>query len=690
MATKDVNIAITASDKTGSAFAAVQRNLGSLKSSATSVTSAIGKISGVFAAIGATAFVKNILDSADSLAKLSQKTGYTVESLSAMTDAASLAGVSQEQLATGINKFNRSIVEASIGTTAQKNAFDALGISVRDSNGNLKSSESLLGEVADAFANSADGAGKGAAAVALFGKAGAELIPLLNTGSAGLKQYGNTFSTEFALKAEKFNDSIELLVKSFKRLTVEALPPLINGLQSLIDQFNDGIKAFGSFSGALRIGMEVNPFKNYQENIAIITEQIKELEKQNQSAFTSKWAIEESNKRIEYLKKVIVYLKERAQAEALGDDSSKGHDESLKRRQGLIKGIGTDTKKEIEMPNERILSLIEAQKLELLKVTDNVAGVAKMTFLQALGYDKLNEKEKQQLSNYVEMALVLDKIEKSKGLDALIKQIGEKEVDRVKKLKEEYQNSLDPISQMAEKLNKLDLALKMGEISWEEYGSMLFDVIEKTDEFNKTVKEQGFGAAAERGLTAYYNSIKDISDLMEDSVVRAFNGMEDAFVNFVKTGKLEFKDLANSVINDIIRIQVRQSITEPLSKVVTGGAVSGFIGNLFSSQSASVDPIGSGLWSYAGGGYTGSGSRSGGVDGMGGFPAILHPNETVVDHSAGQGAGVTVNQTINLSAGVSQTVRAEVMGMMPRIMEATKSAVADAKRRGGSFGRAMA
>jgi len=42
---------------------------------------------------------------------------------------------------------------------------------------------------------------------------------------------------------------------------------------------------------------------------------------------------------------------------------------------------------------------------------------------------------------------------------------------------------------------------------------------------------------------------------------------------------------------------------------------------------------------FAGGGYTGNGARSGGVDGQGGFPAILHPQETVVDHySAARGA----------------------------------------------------
>ena len=43
--------------------------------------------------------------------------------------------------------------------------------------------------------------------------------------------------------------------------------------------------------------------------------------------------------------------------------------------------------------------------------------------------------------------------------------------------------------------------------------------------------------------------------------------------------------------------------------------------------------------SFDGGGFTGYGARSGGVDGMGGIPAIVHPNETIVDHSKGQSLG---------------------------------------------------
>jgi hypothetical protein len=94
--------------------------------------------------------------------------------------------------------------------------------------------------------------------------------------------------------------------------------------------------------------------------------------------------------------------------------------------------------------------------------------------------------------------------------------------------------------------------------------------------------------------------------------------------------------------------------------------------------------------SYDGGGFTGGGSRSGGLDGKGGFPAILHPNETVIDHTKGQGTGgVVVNQTINVTTGVQQTVRAEIQNLMPQIAEEAKMAVANAAQRGGNFARMM-
>jgi uncharacterized phage protein gp47/JayE len=53
------------------------------------------------------------------------------------------------------------------------------------------------------------------------------------------------------------------------------------------------------------------------------------------------------------------------------------------------------------------------------------------------------------------------------------------------------------------------------------------------------------------------------------------------------------------------------------------------------------------------------------------------------------GSGVVVNQTINISTGVQQTVRAEIQSLLPQISNAAKAAVIDAKRRGGSFANAF-
>jgi hypothetical protein len=68
------------------------------------------------------------------------------------------------------------------------------------------------------------------------------------------------------------------------------------------------------------------------------------------------------------------------------------------------------------------------------------------------------------------------------------------------------------------------------------------------------------------------------------------------------------------------------------------------------------------------------------------------PNHDVNKMSPGQAGGSggdTVNVTLNLSTGVQQTVRAEVMGMMPVITKQVKGAVAEARQRGGSFSSQM-
>jgi len=234
----------------------------------------------------------------------------------------------------------------------------------------------------------------------------------------------------------------------------------------------------------------------------------------------------------------------------------------------------------------------------------------------------------------------------------------------------------------------------------EDAGSALADTITASysaiDEALRTPLRVDIEGNAEDTLSRIRSATRTATDEMQARIKSATDmidsSMEGAFMSVIdgtKSVKDAFRSMAAEIIKELYRIFVVKRIT---------GFISGAIGNLFGLGITQVSgPTGASATmpvprpSFAGGGYTGMGSRSGGVDGRGGFNAILHPNETVIDHNRGGGMGtVIVNQTINVSTGVQQTVRTEIKQLMPQIAESAKQAVVDAKRRGGSYGRAFA
>jgi len=84
--------------------------------------------------------------------------------------------------------------------------------------------------------------------------------------------------------------------------------------------------------------------------------------------------------------------------------------------------------------------------------------------------------------------------------------------------------------------------------------------------------------------------------------------------------------------------------------------------------------------SFDGGGFTGRGSRSGGMDGKGGFPAILHPNETVVDHTKGQTGGITIVNNID-AKGADANVDMKIRAAMQQTSQQTVATIQDLMRR---------
>ncbi len=82
------------------------------------------------------------------------------------------------------------------------------------------------------------------------------------------------------------------------------------------------------------------------------------------------------------------------------------------------------------------------------------------------------------------------------------------------------------------------------------------------------------------GLHKYASEAGNLAQTMSGAVTQAFSSMEDAFVQFAMTGKLEFKDMANSIIADLMRITVRSMILGPIASAIGSG-----IGSLFTGMS---------------------------------------------------------------------------------------------------------
>jgi hypothetical protein len=239
-------------------------------------------VMGAFAgAVGAMALLtRESINTADELSKAAQSTGIAVEELSRLRYAADLSGISFDSLQTAVGRLSRNMFEASQGIGSAGRAFDTLGVSVRNGDGTLRSATDVMGDVAARFAAMEDGAAKTALSIQIFGRAGADMIPLLNGGRDGLREltaeadkFGIVIDAETGRKAEAFNDNLTRLRGAFSavaaRIAAELLPHLVDFTDWLIANRADidaGIAKFGQFiNGAVRLGQHVAAAANWME-----------------------------------------------------------------------------------------------------------------------------------------------------------------------------------------------------------------------------------------------------------------------------------------------------------------------------------------------------------------------------------------------------------------------------------------
>lgn len=189
------------------------------------------------------AIVKEAIDAADNLGDMSQATGVAVVDLNGLAFAAGQAGGSLESMVGAAGKLNLNIASAASGTGDAAKTFKTLGISVTDASGSLKKADVVMAEVADQFAKYQDGPEKAALAVALFGKSGTDMIPILNEGGDALREnseYAKKYSgmtSDLQQKSDEFNTMMGKLTvqqNSFGNAMATAVLPVINAVASEI------------------------------------------------------------------------------------------------------------------------------------------------------------------------------------------------------------------------------------------------------------------------------------------------------------------------------------------------------------------------------------------------------------------------------------------------------------------------
>ena len=242
----------------------LQRFAGIAKAGALAIGTAMVAAGGAMAMA-----MKGVIDRADQMYEASQALGVTVEDLSRLQYAAELSGVSAENLEKSIRKLSVGLYDASQSATGPAaTAFRAIGISATDAAGNIRPAIDVIGDLAARFETLPDGAEKTALAIKVFGRSGADMIPMLNEGEAGLKamyeeaeQLGIVLDTETAAAAERFNDNLTRLGKVqdgiVTKVTAGMLPAFDSLAASLVTVANDsnGLRLAGRGLGIVMNGL---------------------------------------------------------------------------------------------------------------------------------------------------------------------------------------------------------------------------------------------------------------------------------------------------------------------------------------------------------------------------------------------------------------------------------------------------
>lgn len=202
-------------------------------------------------ATGAVAmFIKKAFDVASALVDQSDKLGISTKNLQEYQYAAAMSGVENETLTASLTKFSRGIAQAYNGTGSLLKVLDAYGISVKNADLSMRSIDDVFADYADLIMRLKDPQEKIRVSMAGFGKAGADMIPMLSAGKQGLKDYareaeslGLILDEDLLRNAEATGDKMDTLGKVISTTLTAAVIELSPMISEVLDQMLGWVKA---------------------------------------------------------------------------------------------------------------------------------------------------------------------------------------------------------------------------------------------------------------------------------------------------------------------------------------------------------------------------------------------------------------------------------------------------------------
>lgn len=469
-----------------------------------SATKVGGAIGAAFSIAGFVSSVKGAIDVLDKLDESAQKANIGVETLGGFQFAVQMAGGSADQATEAIAKLNRTIADAAAGDKKAIQAFEAIGVAYTDAGGAARAADEVFADVADRFKSYADGPEKGALAVALFKRGGEALLPVLNAGGDALRQNIEYFAKYSGVTEENARRAGEF------NDTLDKMALISKGITT-------------TFVGELLPGMQ-----------AVADEMLRIRESStlmNGALFALRITLET----------VVVLVAE-----------ANGYFERLVRKIGgfeaAVAQLASGNVKGFFAISDMVKEDNARAEAELKKFTDKVLGITSGGVWESgEGLPSGGEKKGR--------APILTRPGKeTKPKDRTAEY--EREARAIVAGEEAAAKDVTEAWQAWEKIQ-----LKNAEEAAAAEALMWKQVFKDIDDEQTRAIEDG-----KKYLDAIEKNTDDTFRRLEAAVRGWGNAFTDTFADIAMGGKASFTDLANSIIRDLLRIQIRKSITDPLVK----------------------------------------------------------------------------------------------------------------------------